>query len=322
MTQDAVWAPGLGQSRRCDPRVPEAILRTAWASATARFLVPLEIFSGQAYIRGSLSADQAGPLTRCRIRASAHMGVRTEQLAPGVGSRHYKIAIPLAGTTVVSQHGRSVTLRPGEVALYDTSEPYSVGSNQPFDLLIVLVPHEVLELRPSQVARVAAAPICGEVITDIRSVLNGVNPQNGACEQAVNRLAHVAARMRPPQRPPREAESLREMAIALASARLHDEGLTPDYLAGMAGVSRRTLYAAFSQNGTTIAATIRQMRLERARVLLGNRETNRMTVTEIATDCGFPDLAHFSRLFRNTYGCSPSRVTSAEVLTWPDRPVR
>ena len=50
------------------------------------------------------------------------------------------------------------------------------------------------------------------------------------------------------------------------------------------------------------ASFIRQKKLERAAELLLASDEN---VSNIAWDCGFQDLTHFSRLFKQTYGSSP-----------------
>lgn len=46
-------------------------------------------------------------------------------------------------------------------------------------------------------------------------------------------------------------------------------------------------------------------RVKRAEVLLGHFP---MTVTQIASDCGFPNIEHFTRLFHKRVGCSPRQI--------------
>jgi transcriptional regulator GlxA family with amidase domain len=52
-----------------------------------------------------------------------------------------------------------------------------------------------------------------------------------------------------------------------------------------------------------IARYVRTRRLERARELLLAPEGR--TVADVAVECGLPDPAHFSRLFRREYGVPP-----------------
>ncbi|MBT8398964.1 MAG: helix-turn-helix transcriptional regulator [Rhodothermia bacterium] len=59
--------------------------------------------------------------------------------------------------------------------------------------------------------------------------------------------------------------------------------------------------------GLSAAGYIRLMRLRRAAQLLKRRAGN---VTEVAYAVGFRDVAHFSKIFKQTFGTLPSEVSS------------
>jgi AraC family transcriptional regulator, exoenzyme S synthesis regulatory protein ExsA len=63
---------------------------------------------------------------------------------------------------------------------------------------------------------------------------------------------------------------------------------------------KRTFQSLFQD---TPANYIKMKRLERAKELLG---MSTLTVSEIAFQTCFHDVAHFSRSFKATYHCSPS----------------
>lgn len=144
-------------------RVPTVIQRSLWEKATAQFLVPLRIDASGASITGIIGTRRLGAASLCRVRASPHRGIRTRDLAGGVGAGNYKIALALNGRVRVAQHGRQVLLEPGQLAVYDTSEEYSVGSEVPFDLLIALVPCGAVDLTRDRIAAVAATRLGGEL---------------------------------------------------------------------------------------------------------------------------------------------------------------
>ena len=50
---------------------------------------------------------------------------------------------------------------------------------------------------------------------------------------------------------------------------------------------------------------LRERRLERARTMLG---TGRLQVSEVAFQCGFENLSHFSRVFKAAYGHAPAQL--------------
>jgi transcriptional regulator GlxA family with amidase domain len=76
-----------------------------------------------------------------------------------------------------------------------------------------------------------------------------------------------------------------------------------DRLASLAGVSVRQLERLFRVHlGRTPGAHYRQLRLERARLLL--RQSG-LSVLEVAVACGFASASHFSRVYRTAFGHPP-----------------
>jgi AraC family transcriptional regulator len=102
----------------------------------------------------------------------------------------------------------------------------------------------------------------------------------------------------------------RDLPVWLQQARerIHEElGRRPS-LSGLAqavGVHPVTLARAFRQAfGCTVGEYIRNLRIERATMQLAHTD---LSLTEIALGAGFSDQSHFSNLFRQHTGFSPSR---------------
>lgn len=86
--------------------------------------------------------------------------------------------------------------------------------------------------------------------------------------------------------------------------------LTVQTLAGWQKCSPSYLQQVFRKEGnTTVHAAIRQVRLERAEALL---RATRLSVTHIATRCGFPDSNYFSVAFRKHFGQTPTQYRAAQ----------
>ncbi|WP_432832459.1 helix-turn-helix domain-containing protein [Dactylosporangium sp. CA-092794] len=88
--------------------------------------------------------------------------------------------------------------------------------------------------------------------------------------------------------------------------RLGDPTLTPESVAAAHHISVRTLHRLFQANEVTVAGWIRQRRLERCHADLLDPALVTRSVRSIARRWGFPDAAHFSRVFQNAYGSSPA----------------
>jgi AraC family transcriptional activator of tynA and feaB len=78
-------------------------------------------------------------------------------------------------------------------------------------------------------------------------------------------------------------------------------------LARIIGVSRATLYRAFSGRGG-IATAIRAARLDRAKYLVSALSHQHRTLEAVAHECGFSDYPTFARAFRKRFGAPPSDV--------------
>ncbi len=71
------------------------------------------------------------------------------------------------------------------------------------------------------------------------------------------------------------------------------------------GCSKSSLTASFKkQYGTTVAAFIRDVRLEEAQRMLSEGKSN---MNEIAIECGFADQSYFSKVFSAAFGTPPSK---------------
>jgi transcriptional regulator GlxA family with amidase domain len=105
-------------------------------------------------------------------------------------------------------------------------------------------------------------------------------------------------------------------AVLLIEQRLSDPIATPD-LARMLNLSRRQLERLFrEQLNLSPSQFSRNLRLRYGYWLL--RETNR-SAAEIGSECGFSDHAHFSRRFREHFGCTPAGARRGNNARRPDR---
>ena len=87
-----------------------------------------------------------------------------------------------------------------------------------------------------------------------------------------------------------------------------DQPVSLAELARIAGLSRFELLRRFAQqNGLTPHAFQRDLRIERARTMLGNG----VPAAAVAAACGFADQPHFSRVFKRLVGVTPGAYARA-----------
>jgi AraC family transcriptional activator of tynA and feaB len=90
-------------------------------------------------------------------------------------------------------------------------------------------------------------------------------------------------------------------------AHLHDRTLNADHIAAAHHISSRQLYNVWAAAGHALSLSqwIIHRRLDRARDQLTDLDPQAATVAAIAHACGFSDVSHFGRRFREAYGLSP-----------------
>lgn len=96
--------------------------------------------------------------------------------------------------------------------------------------------------------------------------------------------------------------------------RAGDPHVTAEAVAAILGCSRAQLYRLFAARGESVAGCLRELRMQRAAVLL--RAQPYLTVGRVANRCGYSEPIAFDRAFRRRLGMTPSdwRATHGELV--------
>lgn len=102
----------------------------------------------------------------------------------------------------------------------------------------------------------------------------------------------------------------RDKALLLAAQQyihrsLDKPDLDPTEISAAIGCSRATLYRAFKRQDLTIAAYVRELRLQALLRLLQNPADHR-GIAVLAQSCGLYDTPNVNQMFRRRFGASPS----------------
>lgn len=101
------------------------------------------------------------------------------------------------------------------------------------------------------------------------------------------------------------AARLREICAAITTG-FSEPAFSPHDLAGKLGISSNYIQKLLHESGVTFTERVLELRLQKARAMLGDRRHDRMRVSGIALACGFGDAANFNRCFRSRFGLSPT----------------
>ncbi|MBY0317486.1 MAG: helix-turn-helix domain-containing protein [Reyranella sp.] len=242
------------------------------------------------------------------------------------GLDHYLVQLYATGGLVGEAGDNGRELRAGDVQILDLSQS-NVTRAAASGTVAIVVPREVLDqaipepgdlhgliLRAnsgmggllgdymqSLVARADAitlgeAPLVAQATTDLIA----------ACFKSTAETAERA----------RDAieKTIRQRIQRHIVANLDSPALQAEALSARFRISRSQLYRLFEPLGG-VAHYIQEQRLARACAELGNPAHDHRRIYEIAYALGFSSEAHFSRVFRSTFGLSPSDVRARAQAT-------
>ncbi|URN08748.1 helix-turn-helix domain-containing protein [Actinomadura madurae] len=297
---------------------PVASRHEYWQHLMHQMLVPMDLRLTEPGFRGRVVAGDAGAAQIFELSITAGDAVRTPRLIRRSDPGLCKIDVSVAGETLIEQDGRQAMLAPGDFAFVDLSRPARWVNTAPGRVVAVSFPRALLPLRHRDLGtltgtRVPGTGGPGALISSLARQLPGQLDGMGA---AAHRLggavldlltAVFAARLDRPGDASRDARhrALLLRVHAYIDARLGDPGLTPGRIAAAHHISVRHLYTLFEAQGTSVAEWIRLRRLDRARADLLDPALRARPVSAIAARWGFPNAAHFNRVFRAVHGEPP-----------------
>jgi AraC-like DNA-binding protein len=264
-----------------------------------------------------LQALPIGPLLMLSMQASPLSGAVSAD--EHRGEDFYAVLFNLQGHQNIRTARQHLLLEPGDVFVWHSRCSGEFETTTPQDKIQVLVPGAYFQRFAPQLvpddgslripvgsAMCNMASTCVQTLWKQRELYTPAEMQSAV--DAVFDLLQRAQRPVRAERPSRAA--LFEQMLAYIEMELSDPALGPASIARRHGCSVRALHALFASHDTTVAGEIRQRRLEHCRQTLGLAEPD--SISALALRWGFSDPAHFSKLFKSTYGVSPRLYRSRQ----------
>lgn len=254
-------------------------------------------------------------------RYSTVRGERTRELTAD-GRQNYMLTIHDAAYEVSVTGGHRFAVGSGDIVIVHES------LRQSFDLpdtrltAIVLDDRQMADLVPairkSPVHHVpAAAPGSALLAGYARLLLDGATLDDAGSHLAADQLHQLASLALAGQ-----PDGVRSDMAGIGGARLAlikedvarnlaDAELDIAAIARRQGVTPRYVQRLFERDGTSFSRFLREARLDNALAALGQQDGR--TIAAIAFDCGFGDLSHFNKAFRQRFGVTPTDVRAAAI---------
>jgi AraC-like DNA-binding protein len=237
-----------------------------WRHWISATFVPLECAPvTREPFHGEVAHWELGELLVSRVAAHPHLASRTRRMIALRDAGYYKVGLLTRGSCRLSQEGREALLRPGDLAIYDCRRPYTMVFDEPHEMSFLMFPCDRLRLPPAAVEQVLVTPV-------------------SSSDRTGSLVAPFLQRL---------------------VAHLADPGLDPVAIARANHISVRYLHKLFHDQGTSVARWVRERRLANCRRDLEDPALAQRGGHAIARRWGFEDPAHFSKIFKASFGEPP-----------------
>jgi AraC family transcriptional regulator, positive regulator of tynA and feaB len=231
--------------------------------------------------------------------------------------------------------GPSTVVRPGQILIKDFTRPataaWQTGSHRGLNLHLprltveAAVGDKITRLHGAVLSPAGLSPMLEAQL----AILARIAPRakctvRAAALDATVELAGSVLRCEFGARLEDEANDAGLFAAAQVFIRRHlaSSRLSPELVAQQLRCSRAHLYRVFAGRGETVAGYVRELRLRLAHSMLAVQADGEIRIGDIAYRCGFENPVHFTRLFRERFGLTPSALKATySIPARPDRPL-
>lgn len=272
------------------------------------------------------------------VRAARVQDVAATTVAVGPELRHaggrgavddvaWLYVVDRGSWTLGEPGGAATTVRPGGFLLHHVLRHRPNRAAPGTRARVLVLPSGLLPALPREraltgSARAAEVRLLLAHLRAVHETVAGLGTAGvGAARDAAVELTNAVAKGVVDGAEPLLAPALVRAAVDLVDGLLDDPGLSPGLLARRLSVSRRTLQRAFAQEGLSVAASVRDRRLEAVRraLLEEHPPGSRPSVAELAARWQFADGSHLARAFRRRFGVTPVEYRQGAA---PERDVR
>ncbi|QYN19371.1 AraC family transcriptional regulator [Amycolatopsis sp. DSM 110486] len=265
--------------------------------------------TGEARFTGRLEHAALDGVGLSTVASGPQEVARTKRLIARDPEEYLLVNVQTGGRSLAQQDGRTAALEPGTMTVLDSTRPYRLEFAGAFSQVILRVPRTLLPARVA--AGVTAVELDGRGPGRlVAEFLAGLALQQredpgvaaallphavGLLETALDWAARGTT--------PTSASLSRERIHRFVGQHLADPALNAGAVAAGCGLSRRSMFRALADDGESLTALIRRLRVARARRLLRDRPD--LPLAAIAAQSGFGGAAQLHRAFRAAEGTTP-----------------
>ncbi|MFF2963298.1 helix-turn-helix domain-containing protein [Streptomyces sp. NPDC057963] len=304
--------------------LPNADRFTWWHEMTRATLIPTLLASDHTVdFRAAANVVDLGAAQVTAMTYLPLTSARTSKLIRQSDPEYCQLSLTVRGDMGLSQCGREATFGSGELMLYDSSFPFegwTAAEDGSVAHIVAQIPKTLLPFPARLLNRLSASRIPADegfsellatFLTQVTSNAHRYRTSDGVrlAMVLIDLLGGTVAHCLETDNalPPESRHRVLFLQVQrFIRQHIGDPDLSAETIALAHHISVRSLHRIFQQEGTTVRALIRSLRLDGCRHDLANPLHRHRTIQGIAARWGFPRPADFTRAFRTAYGMPPS----------------
>ncbi|CAI3126403.1 Transcriptional activator FeaR [Acinetobacter calcoaceticus] len=245
------------------------------------------------------------------IRNNANKIVRKADEIDRVNNRFCFLILQYSGKMLLEYKNETLSLNEGDIVLVDPVETISMYPQGLVSQISVHLSREKLlkeNISTEYFGKLITQNMSGFLLKNILKNMSAENIKLWYATEDGNAFEDALIALIKPTinyKNINSSNNLMEKAERYIIENLAKPDLTPKLIAEHIGVSLRHLYRLFLQENLSINKYIQLKRLEKVKADLLDKRNKQSSITQIALKWGFWDGAHFSKIFKKTYGLSP-----------------
>ncbi|SFK52581.1 helix-turn-helix domain-containing protein [Methylophaga sulfidovorans] len=229
----------------------------------------------------------------------------------------YFAVLVTKGKYKLEQDGREVFLEKGDMTLYDATQWHRITMPQAVSKVIISLPRDYFRQRISHIGNLTAKKIstksgtaaitasCIQSLTQQLDILD-CNTFHSLHDPLVDLLTLSLNQLEPKSVQLSNTQSSTLFHVKrYINQHCHYHDLSPKMISEAVGLSVRYINNLLQAEHTSLMRYVTQQRLNSVYRKLNSRQFMHRTITEIALESGFNNMAHFSRAFKAQFGLSP-----------------
>lgn len=294
-----------------------------WSDVVCQGICKLECrrFSTTPFF-GKLRYARFGEIDLLEMESEPQIFLRNKSHLSSITEHTMVLSLPLTQRSEKALNATGLCTSRGDISFYDASRSQKLAINSQIQALIVQIPKRLLENYLIDVEKydssvISTHTLLGQLASNLLQLLAAnldkessrgpANVTSTLMQLIAFALTERAEHSDTIQYRAAVQASLRQTIEQFIKTNCCDTNLSPQLIADRYRISLRYLHRLFEDSEYSVSKTILNTRLQRAMDLLClSHGKNRVTC--VAFQCGFKDVSHFSKCFKDRYGISPKEM--------------